>query len=284
METHLHYIGANGNTIDMLHNGYFQTIHADGLTRLSANIASSTTPNVDGDRINNVWAQPRGIVLDLRIRGNVDVEEAKRYVLQTIKPTQTGRLVLTQGDRVLEIEGCVESINMPRFGRGVTMQVSLHCSEPYWHDLENVLLEISRTIAMHYFPDAEGGLYIPAGGIVISAYDTNMTRTYTNDGDAACGMVISIVALGAVQNPVIYMADGTYIGVNDSMIAGDEIIINTNAGQKGITKNGVNILNRIRPGSKFFQLETGDNVLTIGSDGNTAGNVYFTLSFRRRFV
>ena len=284
METHLHYIGANGNTIDMLNNGYFQTIHADGLTRLSANVASSTTPNVDGDRINSVWAQPRGIVLDLRIRGNVDVEEAKRYILQTIKPTQEGRLVLTQGERVLEIKGRVESINMPRFGLGVTMQVSLHCSEPYWRDLEDVLLEISRTLAMHYFPDAEGGLFFPSEGIVMSAFDTSLTRTYTNDGDAACGMVISIIALGAVQNPVVYRSDGAFIGVNDSMAAGDEIIINTNAGEKGITKNGVNILNKIKAGSKLFQLETGDNVLTIGSDGGTVGNAYFTLTFRRRFV
>ena len=72
--------------------------------------------------------------------------------------------------------------------------------------------------------------------------------------------------------------------MNDTLEAGDEVIINTNRGEKGITKNGVNILSKIRQGSTFFQLETGDNELTADSDGDTKGNMYFMLSFKRRFV
>ena len=87
-----------------------------------------------------------------------------------------------------------------------------------------------------------------------------------------------------MEHPAIYKPDGSFIGVNDNMALGDEIIINTNRGEKGITKNGANILSKIMPGSTFIQLETGDNELTINSDGETEGNVYFTLSFKRRFV
>ena len=164
------------------------------------------------------------------------------------------------------------------------MQVTLYCSNPYWQDVENVLLEISRILNMHYFSLDVGGLAFPVEGVVMGEYDTNMTRTYTNDGDAECGMIITIVALSDVLNPAIYKPDGSYIGVNDSMVLGDEIIINTNRGEKSITKNGVNILSKIKPGSTFLQLDTGDNELTINSDGETEGNVYFMLSFKRRFV
>ena len=173
---------------------------------------------------------------------------------------------------------------MPRFDQEITMQVTLYCSNPYWQDVENVLLEISRILNMHYFPLDVGGLAFPVEGVVMGEYDTNMTRTYTNDGDAECGMIITIVALADVLNPAIYKPDGSYIGVNDSMVLGDEIIINTNRGEKSITKNGVNILSKIKPGSTFLQLDTGDNELTINSDGDTEGNVYFMLSFKRRFV
>lgn len=284
MDTTLQYIGANGNVIDLFHNDYFHLINADGLTGVTSDIASSTTPRMDGDRVNNVRTQPRGIVLDLRVKNGVDVEEAKRFALRTIKPKQKNRLVLNQGGREIEIAGVVESISMPRFGRGVVMQVSLHCSSPYWTDAENVIIEISRILDLHYFPTDQGGLAFPAAGIPFGEYDLNMTRSYTNDGDADCGMVITIIALGDVTNPTIYKQDGSYIGVTETMVAGDEIVINTNYGEKNITKNGSSILNKIKSGSKFIQLDTGDNEITIGSDGSTEGNVYFLLNFKRRFV
>lgn len=284
MDTTLYYVGANGSQIDLFRNPFFDLTNVDGMTGVANDIAASTTPSMDGDKINNIQTQPRGIVLDLRIKDCVSVEEAKRYILRSVKPKQKGKLVLNQAGRELSISGVVEAISMPRFEQEIIMQVTLYCSNPYWQDVENVLLEISRVLNMHYFPLDVGGLAFPVEGVVMGEYDTNMTRTYTNDGDAECGMIITIVALADVLNPAIYKPDGSYIGVNDSMVLGDEIIINTNRGEKSITKNGVNILSKIKPGSTFLQLDTGDNELTINSDGDTEGNVYFTLSFKRRFV
>ena len=285
MNTELKYIGVNGNIIDLFNNEWFVVTNVDGLTKATENIASSTTPGMDGDRINSTQTQPRGIVLDLQIKHGKIVEEAKRYILRTIKPKQRGTLQLTQGDRVIEIEGIVENIDMPRFSDSVMMQVSLYCSEPYWHDAENVLVEISRIIDLHYFTDYDDDmLYFPSDGIALGEYDLSMTRTYTNDGDADCGMIIHVIALRDVTNPTISKADGSFVGVNDTMVAGDEIIINTNRGNKTITKNGVNILSKIKRGSTFLQLAVGDNQFTINSDEGTEGNVYFTLEFKRRFV
>ena len=286
MDTTLYYIGANGEAIDLINNPYFHLTDVDGMTEAATDVASTTNASGDGDKINNMRTRPRTLILDFSVRHCVNVEEAKRYILRAIKPKQTGRLRLHKNQRDLEIVGNVESISMPRFNnrKGIVMQVTLHCSEPYWQDVENVLFEISRIIDLHYFPLDVGGLAFPVEGIVMGEYDMNLTRTYTNDGDDDCGMVISIIAVGDVVNPTIYRADGSYIGVNASMVAGDEIIINTNRGAKSITKNGVNILSKIKRGSSFIQLDTGSNELTIKSDGNTEGNVYFLLSFKRRFV
>lgn len=284
MDTTLHYIGANGSMLDLFDNPYFVLVDAEGITENASDISTSTTPSMDGDKVNKIQTQPRGIVLSLEIKDDAPVEEAKRYILRTIKPKQKGRLVLHQSGRDIQIAGVVESISMPRFGQEIIMQISLYCSDPYWKDVENVLLEISRVLNMHYFPIDAGGLAFPAEGIPFGEYDLNMTRTYTNDGDAECGMIITIIALAEVVNPTIYKVDGSFIGVNDSMVVGDEIIINTNRGEKSITKNGTNILSKIKPGSSFLQLDTGDNELTIDSDGDTEGNVYFMLAFKRRFV
>ena len=286
MNAALNYIGSNGEAIDLINNPYFHLTDLDGMTETASDIASSTNSNVDGDKVNNMRTRPRSVTLDLTIRHDANVEDAKRYIMRAIKPKQKGRLLLHQNQRDLELSGVVESISMPRFNsrKGIVMQVTLHCSNPYWQDVENVLLEISRVLDAHYFPLDVGGLAFPAGGVIMGEYDLNMTRTYTNDGDAECGMVITIIAIGKVLNPTIYKSDGSYIGVNVEMNVGDEIVINTNRGEKNITKNGANILSKIKPGSKFLQLDTGDNELTIDSDGDTEGNVYFLLSFKRRFV
>ena len=284
MNTNLTIIGANGSSLDLFNNPLFDLVGADGLTGVSVSLASSTTPNADGDSINNMQTQPRGIVLDLQIKNGVIVETAKRDILRVIKPKQKARLIFEQGERVTEIWGIVQNIEMPRFGNGVIMQISLYCSAPYWEDVNYIALELSRVLDLHWFDIAGGGLAFPAEGIAFGEYDLNMTQVYTNDGDADCGMIITIIALADVTNPVLYKADGSFIGVNDTLVAGDEIIINTNRGKKSITKNGVSIFSKIKQGSTFLQMETGDNSFTIDSDNGTDGNMYFTLQFKRRFV
>lgn len=281
----LEYIGVGENVIDLFNNDYFFLTNIDGFTIANVDIASSNTPSIDGDIINNTTVQPRPVVLDLRVKQGANVEAAKRWLLRAVKPKLKGKLRLTLDDRKTEIAGIVEGITMPRFGEsGVTCQISLHCSSPFWQDAEYMIIEISRLIDKHYFPLDQGGLAFPADGIPFGEYNLNNTQTYNNDGDAETGMLITIIALGAVVNPIIYAMDGTFIGINDTMQQGDVIEINTNRGEKSVKKNGASIFSKLKPGSTFLQLAVGDNQLTVNSDAGTQGNMYFTLTFKRRFV
>lgn len=279
MKAELVFVGNNGIVLDLFRNEYFTLTDVEGMTRFNAEISSAASPNMDGDTINSVKATPRSLVLNLRINQGVDIEQAKRLILSAVKPKQKGRLRLTRGGRTTEIEGIVEGIEMPRFQNGVSMQIPLYCSEPYWRDAQYILFTISRIVGLHYFEEA-----FPVAGIPLGMYEVTMTRSYTNDGDASCGMIITIIATGTVTNPRIIKADGSFIGVNDTMQAGESIIINTSRGEKSITKGGVSIFSKIQQGSKFIQLDTGVNVLTIDSDDDTEGNMYFNVEFKRRFV
>lgn len=284
MGAKLEFIGANGNIINLFDNPYYGITNIDGFTVADVEVASSTTASIDGDVINNLRVTPRTVVLDLKVKNNVNVETAKRWLLQTVKPKLPGRIRMTQDGRETELSGIVENIEMPRFTNGVICQVSLHCSVPYWQDVNYVLVEISRLIDLHYFPKDQGGLAFPSGGIPLGSYNLNNTQTYYNDGDAETGMLITIIALGDVVNPIIYDVTGAYIGVIDTMAEGDVIEINTNRGEKYVRKNGENIFSKIKSGSSFLQLAIGDNQLTVNADSGTQNNMYFMITFKRRFV
>ena len=283
MFTSLIYKAQNGATLDLFNDSFFDLVNADGLTHYDASIAASVNPLNDGDIINNIQANPRGVVLDLKIKNYEDVERAKRHILSVIKSKQTGTLIYTQGkygeERQIEISGVVEAIDMPRFNNKVTMQVSLHCPQPYWQDAKALILKIGRVVANHHFTIA-----FPVNEpVVLGVIDRNMTKVYNNDGDVATGMEITIIATGTVENPVLYRSDGLYIGVNDIMHTNDKIVISTYKGKKTITKNGVSIFSQLKRGSTFMQLETGDNEFTIDVDAGE-NNVYFSIAFKRRFV
>lgn len=288
----LDYISARGDRLPLANNDLFFLTNVDGMTIAETSIASSTIGGADGDIVNNVQANARGIVLDLRIRNGVDVEEAKRAVLRIVKIKQKGTLEWTQNGRTVVISGVVESVDMPRWTNAVTMQIALYCSQPYWEDIDFVVQQISEAIDLHYFTDGTTDmLYFPDEGIPLGEYDTIRTKQFFNDGDVAVGLEISIVAFATVTNPIIYDGNGNFLGVGYGdgakrvrMQTGDNIVIKTHKGQKSILLNGESVLHKLRPQSTWLQMEAGDNLFTINSDDNSITNMTFSLVYKQRYV
>ena len=246
----------------------------------------------DGGIVNNVHANARPIILDLRINDGVNVEDAKRAVLQVVKIKQLGTLEWKQGERTVTISGIVESVDMPRWTNAVTMQISMYCSQPFWEDLDFVVRQISEAIDLHWFTDSAAGmLYFPEQGIPLGEYDTTRTKQFHNSGDVAVGLEISVVAFDTVTNPIIYDGNGNFFGVGYGdgakrvqLQAGDNVVITTHKGQKNITLNGKSILAKLRPQSTWLQLEAGDNLFTINSEDDSLTNMTFSLIYKQRYV
>lgn len=248
----LKYISQWGGTLDLVNNDLFTLTNVDGLTTAATDISSIVIGGVDGDFVNSMQAQPRGIIFDLRIKNGVNVESAKRAVLSIVKLKQKCSLEWTQNGRTLVINGVVDTVTMPRFNNEVTMQISIHCGEPFWEDLNDIISEISEIMPLQYFTDDPYDmLYFPDGGIPFSAYDTSRTRSFNNTGDVAVGMIIEIYALATVTNPIIYNQNGEFFGVGYGgkslvMYEGDVLVINTKAGEKSVTL--------LRGGSTYGQM------------------------------
>lgn len=278
------FVSAKGAEMPLLGNPYFTLTAIDGFTTIQSDLASVTVPFVDGDTLTNIQAQPRTVVLYLQLKEAAKIETAKRYILQYVKPKLQGSLQLQQDGRNTELVGVVEAIELPRFEQGCTMAITLHCSQPYWQDVDFVVAEISQILDLHYFPIPEGGLAFPTDGVPFGAYDDDLTQELENEGDVETGLLITIIALGSVTNPRIYNTQtGEFIGVTDTLQDNDAVIISTIKGQKTITKNGANIIDKITAGSTFLQLETGTNEFTIQADSGI-DNVYFTLTYKQLYV
>ena len=286
------YFSKWGGTFNLTDNEYMWLTNVDGLTSAATDISTVAIGGVDGDQVNSVRAQPRPILLDLKVKQGQNVEAAKRAVLEIVKLKQTCILQWSQNNRVWTIKGLVDSIDMPRFNNAVTMQIGIHCSIPFWEDLNEIISEISEAKDLHYFTDNPYEmLYFPEDGIPLGEYDTSRTRTVYNAGDVAVGMNIEVLAYARVVNPIIHDQNGNYFGVGYGngdfqviMNEGDKLVINTNAGQKNVTLNGESVLNLIKPHSTWLQLQAGENEFAISDDSGSLTNMTFSLIYQTRYV
>ena len=286
---------SRGEVLKLWKNNLFYLINIANLTHANAAISALTIGDIGGDVPTNVRTQPRNIPLTLRINPAVDVEYAKREILKVVKLKQSGILRWTQNNRTLEIKGIVESVDMPRWNNAVAMQITLHCSVPYWQDLEETIQEIDDSIGLHYFTAEDDYssdmLFFPEEGIPFSEYNASRSRAFYNAGDVAVGMNIEIVAFDTVTNPIIYDTDGNFFGVGYGLkpvvlVAGDVIQICTVRGKLSVTKNGsTNLMNYVKPRSSWLQLQTGENLFRIDSDDeNATDNVTFFLTYKQQYI
>lgn len=275
----LKYRSPRGVELDLANNRRFLLSGVDGMTAASVDISATEFAAHDGDFINNLHTTPRSIVLYFTIYQGENVENVKREVLSIIKPKQTGVLYWDYEGRALEISGVVEEIEMQRFADSVVMQITIYCSAPYWENAAYIVQKIELIMKLHYFKVA----FPQNEGIVMGYYNLDLTKSFENDGDAETGAVITIIATGDITNPLLERSDGVYFGVNETMQSGDSIEICTIKGKKTVTKNGVNILQKVKEGSTWLQLEVGENVFTISEAGGTA-NMYFTFKYKQKYV
>lgn len=287
----LEYISARGDVLNLTRNDFFTVTNIDSQTMAAAQVSSAVVGGFDGDQVNNVRVTPRSIVIDLRLKDNI--EDAKREILRVVKIKQRGTLKWTQNKRTVVINGIVESIDMPRWKNGVTMQITLHCSVPYWEDVDFVITEISEAISLHYFTETVNDmLYFPIDGIPFGEYDLSRSKHFYNNGDVDVGMEIEITAYDTVTNPIIYASDGEFFGVGYGtgnkrvvMSAGDKIVIKTGRNAKSVVLNGTtNILSKVKPLSTWLQMKAGDNTFSVNSDDESIRNMIFTIEFKQRYI
>ena len=241
----------------MTNSPMYTVTSVSGLDPATATVNLSENALFDGATFNSAKVTSRNIVINFAI--NAPAERGRIALYDIIKPKRAISVYVSNGTRSVYINGYVESLSVDMFAAKEVGQISILCPYPFFTDTHS--------------PFTATG---------------DETLTAINGGDVETGMIITLTASGGeVVNPMIVNTaqTGRYIRVMTTMLQGDIITINTNTGQRSVTRtrNGVttNIINLLNLQSTWLQVQTGSNtfraVLTSGAENLTTSIQYNVL-------
>lgn len=266
-----------GEMLTLTNNPNYTVYKIEGLSPPQSTVNSSVNTTSDGSVINAVRLNSRNIVIYVAMEGNVETNRINLYKYFPVKKTVT--LYYANGTRDVCINGVVEIIECDFFTNKQVAQISILCPKPYFKAVEDNSSSFSDISSLFEFPFA-----ISAEGVEISAITHNIRKSIVNVGDTDTGAIINLFATGAVVNPIIYdVLKRTKMALNFTMQTSDNIIINTNFGEKSIKliRNGIttDIMGYLSKDSNWITLEAGDNLFTYDCEsGNSSLDITFTTS------
>lgn len=251
----------------------------DGLGPPKVNLYSSESAMMDGGTYNGSRLTSRNIVITLDFRLAADAEALRLETYKYFPEKKRITLEIETGLRKVKAYGYVES-NAPNiFEAEVTSQISILCSDPFFYNAYGTQVTVfSGIIPKFGFPFGNNSLSEPLIEFGEIVHKQEQTVNYI--GDADVGITITIHAIGPAKNITIYNSqtrevmylDTDYIEslTGDPFKAGDDIVINTSIGKKGIKllRAGIeyNILNCMRKDSNWFQLTKGANIFAYDAE------------------
>lgn len=260
----------------------YQITNIDGLNPPKAIINTSNVAGMDGNKFNSARLEGRNIVITLRLNGNVEKNRIKLY--RYFRTKQWCKIYYKNSSRDVYIEGYVESIETDLFSQSEIMQISILCQNPYFQDAQEIVDDISKVVKEFEFPFAFGDNGATQDGIEIvesdlddakefSTYEYERVTEIFNESENETGVIINITFTATVNSPkIIDTITGEYFELRGTYNVGDEVVINTNKGNKSVKliRNGIesSLFGNLVLGSTWFQLRVGSNYYSYSATRN----------------
>lgn len=263
---------ANGEIFELTHNSknfYVTGIEGLALSPVTINTASSGLN--DGSFFNSAIVEQRNIIIYITINGDIEQNRQRLYRVFSTKTPCT--IYFKNKNRNVKIIGYVEAFECDLFSQRQAAQISIICPRPYFESLETVYTELSKIVKLFEFPFS-----ISEPTVISEIADTPLCQII-NDGDIETGFIITMNIQKTISSLTLYnTTKQESFGVNYSFLAGDQLTINTKAGEKSVTllREGqeTNMLNYISKNSTWLTLGVGLNEFTFtvntGEEATTA--------------
>lgn len=253
-----------GEILTLTHNQNYIVKEIDGLEPPKAGINLSDVSGMAGGLYNSSKVEPRNLVLT--VLPCCPVDDNRLHLYRFAQAGQWCKIYYANKSLNVKIEGYVETIEAQTFTKLQQIQISIICPQPYFVGMKEIYNDISDVIADFEFPFS-----IPQKGVEFSYLNPDMLAHVTNYGDVDTGVVINIATRGEVVNPTIH-ANNTRgaMGVNVTLHEHDQLIIDTNSGQRNIflirDNTETSIINRMKPNPEWFVLTPGENVFSYTAE------------------
>lgn len=272
----LHVIAENkkGEQINLTSNGNYALLSVGGLTPPTATINTAVIATSDGAVFNSSRLGTRNIVLTIAPLNSIEKNRINLY--QYFKSKQYIKLYLENNTRSVWIEGYIENIEGDLYSQKQNIQISIICPDPYFKDATTGLYTFSNIINLFEFPFA----IEETPGVPISELGEFVEIAITNNSDDDTGVIITMLANAAVENPTIYnMTTNEHFTLDIELEAGDVVTLDTRRGHKTVTLNRdsviTNIINNMVQGSTWLNLVVGDNIFSYTCE---SGAEYLNIS------
>lgn len=272
-----------GTKMTLTNDNRYYVVRVMGLTPAAANINTDALAVGDGGLFNSSKVGTRNIVITLKYKEGINVEEARLALYNVFKTKQRVRVFYKTATRDVFIDGYVETFDGDLFERGQMAAVSIICPDPFFKAVESTVTDFNAVIRLLEFP-----VEFPESGIPFSEIRAYSEKSVVNGGDAESGVIIRCNFTGEVENPAFYnLTTGEGLSVAFSFLRGDSLIIDTNQGSKSITliREGttINMLNYLVQGSAWFLLTIGDNIFTFTADDDGRENMDVVFTSTNQF-
>ncbi len=272
----------NGERLDFGMNSPFTITEIQGLAPSEADIHTSTAANLDGENYINSKLQARQLNIAFVVDYDAEVNRLAAY--KVLKSKQPVTVYYKSAGRDVYIKGHIRTVDVGHFEMKQPVTVSILCPQPYWLNINAFVEDISTIINRFHFPFASTA----ANEIVFGEFAQEVNLVVNNDGDSETGLKISVFIKKAMSSfKVFNYITKDFIGVNYPFKALDEVIINTNKGEKDIylIRNGVTtpLLPYKTKGSTWLYIDIGENVFTYTTSTNSTADALVKVTYNKLY-
>jgi len=267
------FTDSRGRSI-VLYGAPFRVYNAVGFDQVGANNQMQSAPYQDGATFIDTVMDVRDMSIELKVTGRDEKEFlGNKQLLSSVFNPKLGLGLLQHENAAGKKQIQVVADGLPVFlkssgnngGKSQKVVINLIAPDPYWKSL--TITEEPAFKPLFEFP-FEG------------EFEMGMQRDrriITNDGDAPAP--IQVEFFGPALNPkIINNTTGEYIKVNQQLLEGERMLIDTKDGQKSVFfvyENGEkrNVFNWIDLSSSFFELQIGENDIEYTADSDIQGTI-----------
>lgn len=262
----------------------FLIVSITGLGPSKGTINTTEVSTNDGSLYNSARLNQRNIVMDLLFTETVKgetIEDIRQKSYKYFPMKGRLELLIETDNRLVSTNGYVESNEPNIFAEREGTQISIICPDPYFYSAGEdgvVTTTFYGLVSIFEFPFSNESVTEPL--IVFGEIQDKTENVIPYYGNAEIGVTIKIHALGEVGNITMYntrtretmriVVDRLVELTGSGIIEGDDIIIDTNRGNKSIILirdgNTTNILNCLDKNTDWIHLANGDNIFAFTAE------------------